>query len=102
MIQDSSDFLHKGLRKFWESHGADTRDIPSDLIKRIRLVITHLRTAQNISDLADGLGKTRHFHQLVKYPDRYSMDVNGNYRITFRVNDKRTGAVSEIDLEDTH
>lgn len=100
MIKDKSSFKHSGLAQLWSDPESKPPKMDSTLIKRASIVLSHLETADNANDLATGLGKTRHYHLL--HNGRYSLDVNGNYRITFEVVDQATGEVNKIDLEDTH
>lgn len=100
MIRDKNSFKHDGLALLWEDRNSKPARLDSTLIKRAALVLSHLETAENSNDLATGLGKTRHYHLLEN--GRYSLDVNGPYRITFEVVDQKTGEVTKIDLENTH
>lgn len=100
MIRDKSSFIHRGLAKLWKDRDSKPPKLDSTLIKRCAIVLSHLETAECSNDLAKGLGETRHYHLLEN--GRYSLDVNGNYRITFEVVDQKTGEVTRIDLEDTH
>lgn len=100
MIRDKSSFKHPGLAALWENPSRPPARLDSTLVKRIKLVLAHLETAENSNDLATGLGETRHYHLLQN--GRYSLDVNGNFRITFEVLDQKSGEVAKIDLEDTH
>jgi plasmid maintenance system killer protein len=100
MIRDKHSFLHQGLKQLWEKPGSKPAKLDSTLLKRVGITLGHLETASNSRDLAEGLGETRHYHKLNN--GRYSLDVNGNFRITFELVDDKTGEVTKIDLEDTH
>lgn len=103
MIRSESSFIHQGLAKLWKDPESKPPKLDSTLIKRCSLALSHLETAENMNDLATGFGVRARFHRLQPANDeRYSLDVSGNYRITFRLDDKTTGEVSRINLEDTH
>lgn len=100
MIREKSSFIHPGLAQLWEDRSSKPAKLDSTLIKRCTVVLSHLETAECSNDLATGLGVSRHYHLLEN--GRYSLDVNGNFRITFEVVDQKTGEVTKINLEDTH
>lgn len=102
MILDSSTIKHAALRRFWESKGANTKGLQPGQVKRLKQIMVHLNTAQSLHDIAQGVGEQRHHHKLKKYKTRYAMEVSGNYRITYDVDDPSTGGVTIIDLEDYH
>jgi len=92
MIQS---FRHKGLRKFFES-GSVAGIQPRD-VKRLRMLLAALDTARSIDDmnvpgfrLHDLKGKDR---------GRWSVWVNGNWRVTFEYRD---GHAYILDYEDYH
>lgn len=102
MILNSNTIKHAALRRFWESKGANTKGLQQNQVTRLRQIMTHLHTAKSLHDIAQGVGEQRHHHKLKKYKTRYAMEVSGNYRITYDVDDPSTGVVTVIDLEDYH
>lgn len=105
MILNENDIQHEALRAFWVSlsgggNGGD--GLPADKLKRIAAILTHLDSARSMRDIAGGLGKLKRHHKLSGYTNRYAMEVNGNVRITYDVEDVSTGVVTVIDLEDYH
>ena len=92
MIQS---FRHKGLRKFFESGSA--AGVQPHHAKRLRMLLAALDTTQSIEDmnvsgfrlhLLRGSGR-----------DRWSVWVNGNWRLTFEFKD---GHAYVLDYEDYH
>jgi proteic killer suppression protein len=86
---------HKGLRKLFETGSA--AGVVASHAKRLRLQLTALDTAQVIDDMdIPGFG----LHPL-KGPmkGRWSISVNGNWRLTFEFRD---GNVYVLDYEDYH
>ena len=92
MIQS---FRHKGLRRFYESGSA--AGIQPKHAKRLRMLLVALDTAQTVGDMdvpgfnldplkAQGKG-------------RWSVWVNGNWRVTFEFRD---GHAYVLDYEDYH
>lgn len=102
MISTTTPFVHKGLERFWDSEGDDASGIPPSFKKVIRLNLVHLDAARSLKDLQTDLGQRKRFKKLSGHVDRYSMEVNGNWRLTMTLEDVTTGLVSKIDLEDTH
>lgn len=92
MIQS---FRHKGLRKFYESGSA--AGVQPHHAKRLRMLLTALDTAQSIEDM-DIPGFR--LHQLKgEERGRWSVWVNGNWRVTF---DFKDGHAYVLDYEDDH
>lgn len=92
MIQS---FRHKGLRKFYESGSA--AGVQPHHAKRLRMLLTALDTAQSIEDM-DIPGFR--LHQLKgEERGRWSVWVNGNWRVTF---DFKDGHAYVLDYEDYH
>lgn len=88
-------FRHKGLKQFFES--GSRSGVRPDHAKRLRLQLSALDTAQEITDL--DLPGFR-LHQLKG--DRngiWSITVNGNWRVTFEFRD---GNAYVLDYEDYH
>ncbi len=86
---------HKGLEAFFRS--GTTSGIQPDHAKRLRLQLAILDTAQNLSDIAlPGFG----LHRLKgNAKDRWSIKVNGNWRLTFKF---EAGDIFVLDYEDYH
>ena len=92
MIQS---FRHKGLRKFYES--GSLAGIQPQHAKRLRMQLAALESAQTIEDM-DIPGFRLH---ALKGSDRgrWSIWVNGNWRLTFEFRD---GQAHVLDYEDYH
>ncbi|MCP9808464.1 type II toxin-antitoxin system RelE/ParE family toxin [Cyanobium sp. HWJ4-Hawea] len=92
MIQS---FRHKGLRLFFET--GKTTGIQPSLSPKLRLQLAALQSANQIEDL-ECPGYRLH---LLKGTDkgRWSIWVNGNWRLTFEF---REGHVFNLDFEDYH
>ena len=92
MIQS---FRHKGLRKFFESGSAV--GIQPQHAKRLRMLLVALDTAQSIEDMnVPGF----RLHPLKgSKRGRWSVWVNGNWRLTFEFRD---GHAYVLDYEDYH
>jgi toxin HigB-1 len=88
-------FRHKGLKKFFET--GSRAGIQPHHAKRLRMQLAALDTAQSIEDM-DIPGFRLHG---LKGADRgrWSIWVNGNWRITFEFVD---GHVYVLDYEDYH
>ena len=86
---------HKHLAKLYENRV--TSGVQAAHVKRLRLQLTALDTAQVIEDLnIPGFG----LHPLKgKLKGRWSIWVNGNWRLTFEFKD---GHVYVLDYEDYH
>ena len=86
---------HKGLAKLFES--GSTAGVQATHAKRLRLQLAALDTAQTIDDMdIPGFG----LHPLRgKLRGRWSIWVNGNWRLTFEFKD---GNVYVLDYEDYH
>lgn len=88
-------FRHKGLRRFYESGNA--AGIQVKHAKRLRMLLIALDTAQTIEDM-DVPGFK--LHPLKgKERGRWSVWVNGNWRLTFEFRD---GHAYVLDYEDYH
>lgn len=92
MIQS---FRHKGLRRYHESGNA--AGIQPHHAKRLRMLLTALDTAQSIDDM-DIPGFRLHLLKGAR-PRRWSVWVNGNWRVTFEFKD---GHAYVLDYEDYH
>jgi len=72
-------FRHKGLRQFFETGG--TSGVQANHAKRLRMQLAALDTAQTIMDM-DIPGFRLH-PLLGKMRGRWSITVNGNWRVIF-------------------
>ena len=89
------DFRHKGLRLFFES--GDVRGVQAKHINRLRMQLSALDTATEISDM-DIPGYR--LHPLKgKRKGVWTISVSGNWRLTFEFTD---GNVYLLDYEDYH
>jgi proteic killer suppression protein len=88
-------FRHKGLQKFFET--GSKSGIQPHHSKRLRMQLTALDTAKTLDDMyIPGF----RLHQLKgKDHGRWSIWVNGNWRLTFEFRD---GDVEILDYEDYH
>lgn len=87
---------HRGLLRLIRDD--DSREVRSDLVQRVRRILTALISASDMRTL-QGLPGWR-VHQL--QGDRagtWSISVSGNWRLTF---DVRRGEICDLDLEDYH
>lgn len=100
MIDEEESFIHKGLRSLWDSGGANHSGIQPHLKKNVMTGLVHLSAARSLKDIQAGWGLLKKAKPLTGHTNRYSMEVNGNDRLTF--NCDASGMVSKIDLEDTH
>jgi len=92
MIQS---FRHKGLRRFYESGIAV--GIQPGHAKRLRMLLAALDTAQTVDDM-DVPGFRLHPLKGAGR-GRWSVRVNGNWRVTFEFKD---GHAYVLDYEDYH
>ncbi|MCL4108976.1 UNVERIFIED_CONTAM: hypothetical protein GTU68_008171 [Idotea baltica] len=88
-------FKHKGLERFFVK--GSTSGIQSAHSKRLRLILGRLHAAAAPQDMnLPGL----FFHQLSgKYRGRFSVRVNGNWRVTFKFDGPDA---TIVDYEDYH
>ena len=88
-------FRHKGLRKLFET--GSTSCVQATHAKRLRMQLAALDTAQAVEDM-DIPGFR--LHPLKgKMRGRWSITVNGNWRLTFEFQD---GNAYVLDYEDYH
>lgn len=103
MTISGKNFIHNGLKLFWDSNGVNKSGISPALAKVIRLILVHLNTAQSMSDVKVGVGVTKGFKALTGHKHRFELEVNGNWRITFDCIETDMGlSISKVDLEDVH
>jgi toxin HigB-1 len=92
MIQS---FRHDGLKRFFEQ--GSKAGIPARYVKKLQLILTALQAATQPQDM--NFPGSR-LHQLAG--DRrgtWSVDVSGNWRVTFRFDGQD---VLDVNFEDTH
>lgn len=88
-------FRHKGLRRLFET--GSTSGVQASHVKRLRLQLAALDTSQTIDDM-DIPGFR--LHRLKgELRGRWSITVNGNWRVTFEFQD---GNAYIVDYEDYH
>lgn len=88
-------FRHKGLRRLFET--GSTSGVQASHAKRLRMQLAALDTSQTIEDM-DIPGFR--LHPLKgELRGRWSITVNGNWRVTFEFND---GNAYVLDYEDYH
>jgi len=88
-------FKHKGLQRFFES--GTTRGIQSEHVKKLRMQLAAMDTAQSIEDI-DIPGYRLHPLKGAR-KGLWSITVNGNWRVTFEFSD---GNVYIANYEDYH
>ena len=87
-------FRHKGLEEIYLT--GDTRRIGTDYIRKCIRVLQLLQVAVQPDDM--NIAGFR-FHRLQGKPQRWSVRVTGNYRITFGWSGENA---LDIDFEDYH
>lgn len=88
-------FKHKGLKLFFES--GNTKGIQTDHVKKLRMQLAALDTATNIEDIDIPNYRLHKLQGTQK--DRWSISVNGNWRITFNFTESN---VYIVNYEDYH
>lgn len=86
---------HKALRNYWFK--GQPRGLNTDWVSKISRILRALEKAETPEEMnLPGY----YFHQMTSTsPQRYSVRVSGNYRITFSWSDQ---GATDIDLEDYH
>ena len=80
--------------------GDDPRFLRSDLIPRVRRILTVLILAEDIDGFAENAPRGWRFHRLTgDRKHEWSVSVSGNWRITFEEAD---GYIDRLNLEDYH
>ncbi len=93
---------HKGVAAILASDNpAKAKGINPKIAGKIHNQITALKAAATIRELADSFPGWRVHDLKPGRPGVWSMWVTGNYRLTFRL-DQKEGVVSDLDLEDYH
>lgn len=95
MLKMIKDFRHKGLRLFFET--GDVRGVQAKHVGRLRMQLSALDTAMEVSDL-DIPGYKLHPLK-VKRKGLWAISVSGNWRLTFEFT---AGNVYLLDYEDYH
>jgi len=88
-------FRHKGLRRFFET--GSTSGIQAQHAKRLRMQLAALDTARTIEDM--DLPGFRLHRLKGEQQRRWSITVNGNWRMTFEFKDANAHV---LDYEDYH
>lgn len=88
-------FRHKGLRRLFETGNAS--GVQASHAKRLRLQLVALNTARAIEDMDIPGFRLHPLKGSMK--GRWSISVNGNWRITFEF---REGNAYVLDYEDYH
>jgi proteic killer suppression protein len=88
-------FRHKGLRKYFES--GSVAGVQPHHARRLRILLVALDTAQSIDDMNIPGFRLHPLNGAEK--GRWSIWVNGNWRLTFEFRD---GEVYVLDYEDYH
>lgn len=92
-------FTSKALKALWEE--SEVKKLPPESIKKLEMILHYIEGINSISDLPDSAIKKYRVHQLKKSPYKgfWSMDVTGNYRVVFRL---ENGDAYDINFLDTH
>ena len=88
-------FRHKGLREVFET--GSSKKVPQDMLKKIIRRLDVLDAAGTINGVNVPGWRLHELKGARK--GRWSIDVSGNYRITFKF---ESGDAYDLDLEDTH
>nr|WP_015056332.1 type II toxin-antitoxin system RelE/ParE family toxin [Erwinia amylovora]CBX82657.1 Plasmid maintenance system killer [Erwinia amylovora ATCC BAA-2158] len=87
---------HKGLRCYAEN--GSTAGIPQQFSRRLKMILTALSSATCLNDMME-IPALR-CHPLKGHRDgEYSVEVNGNWRVVFKIDEPN---VFDVDLEDYH
>jgi len=88
-------FRHNGLRRFFEDD--DSSKLPSDMLERIRLILSTLHAAREIEGMNVPTFRLHPFKGDLK--GLFSVTVRANWRIIFRFED---GDAFDVDFVDYH
>ncbi len=91
-------FVHKGLRKFYEQD--DAKGVSADTVDKLRKMLTFLDVMKDAEDLHSLPGWKAH----LLTGDRkgtWSLSVTRNRRLTFRV-ESAEAEICDVNLEDYH
>jgi toxin HigB-1 len=91
-------FLHKGLRRFYEE--GDPKGVPPASVDKLRKMIVYLEAMQEAAELrAIPVWKT---HLLTgSRKGTWSLHVTRNWRLTFRI-DAAEREICDVNFEDYH
>ncbi|MBE8713251.1 type II toxin-antitoxin system RelE/ParE family toxin [Sphingobacterium hungaricum] len=91
-------FSSKALELLWEENV--DKKLPQSCVDRLKRILTLLNSTKTINDLG-AVSKSFRLHQLKGPPFKgfWSLDVNANYRVIFRLVD---GNVYDVNFVDTH
>jgi proteic killer suppression protein len=91
-------FLHKGLRRFYEE--GDPKGVPPASVDKLRKMIVYLEAMQEAAELrAIPVWKT---HLLTgRRKGTWSLRVTRNWRLTFRI-DAAEREICDVNFEDYH
>ncbi|MBR0572609.1 MULTISPECIES: type II toxin-antitoxin system RelE/ParE family toxin [Pasteurellaceae] len=88
-------FKHKGLEKFYKT--GSTAGIVVSHKKKLQILLTHLENTKVINDM-NIIGFD--LHKLSgNLKDHWSVKVNGNWRVTFKL---ENGHIQVVDYQDYH
>ena len=91
-------FLHKGLERF--ALTGDTSGVQPKHATKLRMILIELERAENLRSIQEPS-----LHSLAKkrpaFRDRYSIRVNGNWRLTFKYN-SHSDLISDLNYVDYH
>lgn len=92
-------FRSKALKALWDS--GEEKKLPPESIKKLSKILNYIDSISQINELPESVLKQYRVHQLKKPPYKgfWSMDVTGNYRVVFMLED---GNTYDIDFLDTH
>ena len=88
-------FRHKGLQRLFQHD--DGSKLPSEMVARIRLILSTLHAAQAIEDMDIPTFRLHHLNG--KLQGFFSVTVRANWRIIFRF---EGGEAFDIDFVDYH
>lgn len=86
---------HKGLKRLWERN--DESRLPAQQVRKIRRMLNLLDDAEYIEEVNIPGYRLHELHGDLQ--GHHSLRVTGNYRITFRMEDKN---VFDVDYTDYH
>ncbi len=88
-------FRSRALQRYWEKN--DPRGLNPQHVQKLRRILLALAAARTIDDMNL---PTYRLHRLVgEIPDRWSVHVNANWRVTFSFDGND---VTSVDYEDYH
>lgn len=93
---------HKAIRALLDGKPiSKVKGLDPKVAARINQQLTALQAATAMKQVADSFPGW-HVHELIPgHPDKWSLRVTPNFRLTFRL-DKANGVITELDYEDYH